>query len=170
MRHSRAGFTFLELLIALVILIFIWLFFLGGHPFMNVKRESAVTSLKSSLVKLVQAQESQHLARQSYVPALDSLTHLTGYVPDENVRIVMEPSSATTPKGFVATASHEKHSDVCMVAYGEDVATGRMYTGKVHCAPKLTGIDRSEVLRTEPSQPADSVDAPVPATDSATTS
>jgi prepilin-type N-terminal cleavage/methylation domain-containing protein len=97
MKAKRAGFTLLELLIVVVIIGVLAM--IAIPKFQNTKGKAFVTSIKSDLRNLSQAEEAYLFDNDTYTSALTSLTY------QRSPGVIVNITNAST-SGWSATATH----------------------------------------------------------------
>lgn len=113
---NRKGFTLIELLIVVVIIGI--LAAIAIPKFSNTKEKAYVAAMKSDLRNLVTAQEGYFADNLSY----GTIANIgTAYSSSQGVLVA---TSAVTPTGWSASATHTGTAQTCTIALGAAAGTG----------------------------------------------
>lgn len=111
MRSRPAGFTLVELLIA-ILLVGIVLAFV--YPKLLPVKESTYTDLMKNSIRNLAFAEAQHFqAHSTWTADLDVLRDEFGYVEDRDVLVVVTFPGSDPTNGLTITAIHSKTAEVC---------------------------------------------------------
>lgn len=123
MSRRRDGFTFIELLTAL--LVFSALTAIAVPRFRTFKERAYVATLKSDLGVLRIAQEAYWSEYQMYAPDSTGLD----WKPSSNVKVAI--NSGDLSAGFTAVATHDNMQGHCITYVGRDATTSA--SGEIIC-------------------------------------
>lgn len=113
---NRKGFTLIELLIVVVIIGI--LAAIAIPKFSNTKEKAYVAAMKSDLRNLVTAQEGYFADNLGY----GSIANIgASYSSSQGVLVA---TSAVTPTGWSASATHTGTAQTCTIALGAAAGTG----------------------------------------------
>lgn len=129
-RKASAGFTLMELLVAVIIISALLALVLPR--FGSIRENTYVATMKNSIAKAITSQEFYMNENDQYASSFAQLSAATGYVPDNDVTLTV----ATTPNpkyGYCIKANHAKTETACAVEFGLSGPGGVEFDGKIYC-------------------------------------